>query len=109
MTPPGPGDEGDNPFAAPAETRPRGRFILMPGWILLIFGAIAAMVPFSVGGRNPDAWVMAIMYGAPGGVAVLFLAPNNLRFDHHRGQSVIALALVGVGVVVSVCRIVFAI
>jgi len=106
---PGNNEEGDNPFAAPVETRPRGRFILLPGWILILFAAIAALVPFSVGQGTMDLWITAVMYGAPGGVAVLVLAPNNLRYHHDRKQAILALALVGLGVVVGVCRIVLAV
>jgi magnesium-transporting ATPase (P-type) len=95
----GPGANRDNPFAAPETTRPRQKSILMPGWTLIVFALVSVSIPAIAHRGGAEDWMTGLMYGVPAALTVFIIAPNNLRHDHDRKATIIALALTGIAIV----------
>lgn len=96
----------DNPFRPPqAPSAPQGPTLVLPGWLLLLFAVGAILVPLAIDPDQPDAWVAGASYGAPCAIAVLIMAPKNLRLGRATTSSWIAIGLTAVAFVITALRI----
>jgi len=86
-----PPPDSENPYATPASARPTGRYVLMPGWILLFFAIVGCGAPLGFRRGDPAIWIQVMVHGLPAAIAVLVIAPANLRHGKDPVLTIIAV------------------